>query len=143
MTVIPQVVAALSIDQRLHLCLFGVAVPILHACRPTTTRRVVAARSRGCPRAREYAANTRSGHAIRVSVYMQALTRYGASGPEEMKPVGETAYVAQVTETTVPQVATGIVGHADLRLGTAVRDVLEAHLQASHGRVPGVRDLTT
>ena len=38
----------------------------------------------------EYGADTRSGHAIRASVYMQALTRYRASGPEELKPVGET-----------------------------------------------------
>ena len=91
----------------------------------------------------EYGADTRSGHAIRASVYMQALTRYRASGPNELKPVGETEYVAQVTATTVQQVAAGIVGYADLRLGRAVRDVLEAHLEAGRGRFRGVRHLTT
>lgn len=90
----------------------------------------------------EYAADIRSGHAVRASVYMQALTRYRASGLEEL-PVGETEYVAQVTGTTVPQVASGIVGYADLRLGGAVRDVLEAHLEAGRGRFRGVRHLTT
>jgi predicted TIM-barrel fold metal-dependent hydrolase len=91
----------------------------------------------------EYEVDTRSGHAIRASVYMQALTRYRASGPEELKPVGETEYVAQATANTVPQVAAGIVGYADLRLGRAVRDVLEAHLEAGRGRFRGVRHLTT
>jgi predicted TIM-barrel fold metal-dependent hydrolase len=91
----------------------------------------------------EYVADTRSGHAVRASVYMQALTRYRASGPEELKPVGETEYVAEVTATADPQVAAGIVGFADLRLGDAARDVLEAHLEAGRGRVRGVRHLTT
>jgi L-fuconolactonase len=91
----------------------------------------------------EYGADTRSGHAIRASVYMQALTRYRATGPEPLKPVGETEYVANVTEGAVPQLAAGIVGHADLRLGGAVREVLEAHLEAGRGRFRGVRHLTT
>jgi predicted TIM-barrel fold metal-dependent hydrolase len=91
----------------------------------------------------EYVADTRSGHAVRASVYMQALTRYRASGPEELKPVGETEYVAEVTATADPQVAAGIVGFADLRLGDAARDVLEAHLEAGRGRFRGVRHLTT
>ncbi len=91
----------------------------------------------------EYSADAGSGHAIRASVYMQALTRYRTSGPEELKPVGETEYVAQATENTVPQLAAGIVGYADLRLGSAVREVLEAHLEAGRGRFRGVRHLTT
>lgn len=91
----------------------------------------------------DYLADARSGHAVRASVYMQALTRYRPDGPESMKPVGETEYIAEVTEGSHPQVAAGIVGHADLRLGAAVRDVLEAHLEAGRGRFRGVRHLTT
>ena len=91
----------------------------------------------------DYKADARSGHAVCASVYMQALTRYRASGLEELKPVGETEYVAQVTEAALPRVAAGIVGYADLRLGSAVRDVLEAHLDAGRGRFRGVRHLTT
>jgi len=98
----------------------------------------------------DYAADIGSGHAIRASVYMQALTRYREQGPEAMKPVGETEYVARVTEPDAsnrpsrgPRVAAAIVGHADLRLGAAVRKVLEAHLEAGRGRFRGVRHLTT
>jgi L-fuconolactonase len=91
----------------------------------------------------DYLADARSGHAVRASVYMQALTRYRPDGPYSMKPVGETDYIAEVTEGSHPQVAAGIVGHADLRLGAAVRDVLEAHVDAGRGRLRGVRHLTT
>ena len=91
----------------------------------------------------EYGADIRSGHAVRASVYMQALTRYRRSGPEELKPVGETEYVAQATDTSVARVAAGIVGYADLRHGAAVRETLEAHVKAGLGRFRGVRHLTT
>ncbi|WP_175749583.1 amidohydrolase family protein [Burkholderia pyrrocinia] len=94
----------------------------------------------------DYLQDARSGHNIQASVYMQAQTRYRDSGPAELKPVGETAYVAGVTEPLQhgrPAVAKGIVGHADLRLGERGRDVLEAHLEAGRGRFRGVRHLTT
>ncbi|MCA3861265.1 MAG: amidohydrolase, partial [Burkholderia sp.] len=42
----------------------------------------------------DYLQDARSGHNIQASVYMQAQTRYRDSGPAELKPVGETAYVA-------------------------------------------------
>ena len=91
----------------------------------------------------DYLADARSGHAVRASVYMQALTRYRPDGPEPMKPVGETDYIAEVTKGSDPKVAAGIVGHADMRLGAPVRDVLEAHVEAGRGRFRGVRHLTT
>jgi L-fuconolactonase len=95
----------------------------------------------------DYAADARSGHAVRASVYMQALTRYRSAGPDALKPVGETEYVAAATASdsadSEARVAAGIVGYADLRLGAAVRDVLEAHLQAGRGRFRGIRHLTT
>ncbi|WP_061180393.1 amidohydrolase family protein [Caballeronia pedi] len=94
----------------------------------------------------EYLQDARSGHNITASVYMQALTRYRASGPEQLRPAGEIEYVAGVTaplQQGGPQVAKGIVGYADLRRGAAVRDVLEAELQAGDGRLRGVRHLVT
>jgi predicted TIM-barrel fold metal-dependent hydrolase len=39
-------------------------------------------------------------------------------------------------------VCAGIVGHADLRLGTAVRPVLEAHVRAGGGRFRGIRHIS-
>ena len=61
-----------------------------------------------------------------------------------MRAVGEIDYVAEATasfQNGMPQVAKGIVGYADLRRGAAVRDVLEAELEASYGRLRGVRHL--
>ena len=93
----------------------------------------------------EYRADAGSGHKVRASVYMQALTRYRADGPQAMKPVGETDYVLAATEGKgggLTKIAQGIVGYANLRLGAAVRDVLEAHVQAGKGRFRGIRHLT-
>ncbi|SEK05948.1 Predicted metal-dependent hydrolase, TIM-barrel fold [Paraburkholderia diazotrophica] len=94
----------------------------------------------------EYLEDARSGHNITASVYMQALTRYRKDGSEPMRPVGEIEYVVGATaplQKGRPQVAKGIVGYADLRRGTAVREVLEAELQAGAGRLRGVRHLVT
>jgi predicted TIM-barrel fold metal-dependent hydrolase len=92
----------------------------------------------------DYQADATSGHAVRASVYMQALTRYRTSGPGAHRPVGETAYVVDATRADAsPAIAAGIVGHADLRLGTAVREVLDAHVAGGRGRFRGIRHLTT
>ena len=40
------------------------------------------------------------------------------------------------------QICAGIVGHADLRLGARVRDVLEAHIRAGGNRFRGIRHIT-
>lgn len=94
----------------------------------------------------EYLEDARSGHNITASVYMQALTRYRKTGPEELHPVGEVEYVANVTkplQAGKPQVAKAMVGYADLRRGAAVREVFEAELEAGDGRFRGVRHLVT
>ncbi|WP_029970686.1 amidohydrolase family protein [Paraburkholderia graminis] len=94
----------------------------------------------------DYLADARSGHNITASVFMQGLTRYRQSGPEELRPVGETEYVANAVAALPagsPQVARGIVGYADLRRGAAVQSVLDAHIEAGKGRFRGVRHLVT
>jgi len=51
---------------------------------------------------------------------------YRADGPPEMKPIGETEFVQGIAAQSASgqygtmRVATGIVSHADLRLGTKV-----------------------
>lgn len=96
----------------------------------------------------DFVEDATSGHAVGASVYMQALTRYRTGGPDALKPVGETDYVAQATQSaqgtdSALRVAAGIVGHADLRLDpAAVREVLEAHIEAGRGRFRGIRHLT-
>jgi predicted TIM-barrel fold metal-dependent hydrolase len=70
---------------------------------------------------------------------------YRAHGPKEMRPVGETEFVAGVAAMSASgqygstQVAAGIVGFADLTLGDRVEPVLEAHVRAGGGRFRGVR----
>lgn len=88
-----------------------------------------------------------STHNIVGSVYMQALTHYRTSGPDYLKPVGETHYVEEVTEPlrkqNLPHVAAGIIGYADLRRGAKVHEVLVAHVEAGKGRFRGIRHSAT
>ena len=70
---------------------------------------------------------------------------YRASGPREMRPVGETEFVAGIGAMSdsggygKTRVAAGIVGYADLTKGDWVEPVLEAHIRAGGGRFRGVR----
>lgn len=65
-----------------------------------------------------------------------------------MRPVGETEFVQGVAAQSASgqygptQVAGGIVGFADLSLGEAVAEVLEAHFAASRNRFRGIRHAT-
>jgi L-fuconolactonase len=93
----------------------------------------------------EFTEDFSSGHHLIGTVYLQCHAKYHESGPEEMKPVGETAFAAQVGLTSdagqhgQARVCQGIVGAADLTLGDRLRPVLEAHLKAGQGRFRGVR----
>jgi L-fuconolactonase len=93
----------------------------------------------------EFAADICSGHNVRATVLVQARAMYRADGPEELKPVGETEFANAVAEQCASggygnlQVCAGIVGFADLTLGVAVRQVLEAHIAAGGGRFRGIR----
>jgi L-fuconolactonase len=92
----------------------------------------------------EFGADLASGHRIEATVFVQAHFGYRRSGPEEMKPVGETEAVVAMVESAPParragSIAAGIVGFADLTLGSRVEAVLEAHLAAGRGRFKGVR----
>jgi L-fuconolactonase len=93
-------------------------------------------------------ADTNTGHNIVATVFVQCRSMHRAGGPEEMKPVGETEFVNGVAAMSASggygktKVCAGIVGHADLRLGTRVRAVLEAHIRAGGGRFRGIRHIT-
>jgi predicted TIM-barrel fold metal-dependent hydrolase len=89
-----------------------------------------------------------SGHNIIATVFLQCRSMHRASGPEEMKPVGETEFVNGVAAMSASglyggtKICAGIVGHVDLRLGARARDVLEAHIRAGGGRFRGIRHIT-
>jgi len=64
-------------------------------------------------------------------------TQYHADGPEEMRPVGEVAFVEGLATESASgkyghtQVAAAIIGYADLKLGERVAPVLDAMQAAS------------
>jgi predicted TIM-barrel fold metal-dependent hydrolase len=76
---------------------------------------------------------------------MEARSMYREKGPEEMRPVGETEFangVAAMSATGIygkTRVAAGIVGHADLTLGSRVEPVLSALMRAGGERFRGIR----
>lgn len=95
--------------------------------------------------AAELAADTSRSHRVVQTVFVECLAGYREDGPEALRPVGETEFVAGEADTLDhaggPTIA-GIVGFADLRLGAAVDEVLAAHEAASGGRFRGVRHAT-
>ena len=93
----------------------------------------------------ELLADLGSGHNVVATVFLECHAMYRADGPEAMRPVGETEFVAGIAAMSdsgrygATRVAAGIVGFADLSLGDRVEPVLEAHLRAGGGRFRGVR----
>ncbi|HEX6210272.1 MAG TPA: amidohydrolase family protein [Methylomirabilota bacterium] len=93
----------------------------------------------------ELLADLGTGHNVVATVFLECHAMYRARGPAEMRPVGETEFVAGVAAMSdsglygPTRVAAGIVGFADLTLGDRVEPVLEAHLHAGGGRFRGVR----
>ena len=88
-----------------------------------------------------------AGHTIAATVFLQCAWAYRTEGPEALRPVGETEFVAGVADEAArrgctTRVCAGIVGHADLTLGAQVDEVLKAHLAAAGGRFRGIRHLT-
>jgi predicted TIM-barrel fold metal-dependent hydrolase len=92
----------------------------------------------------ETVADLSTGHRVEATIHVEAHGHYRTEGPEHLRPVGETEYVAnaagQADRARCPtNVCAGIVGHADVMRGAAVEDVLGAHLEAGQGRFRGIR----
>ena len=91
------------------------------------------------------AADINSGHNVRSTVFVEARSSYRTDGPEEMRSVGEVEFVQAIADAGATgqygpgKPAHGIVGRADLKLGEAVRPVLEALQEASPNRFRGIR----
>jgi predicted TIM-barrel fold metal-dependent hydrolase len=83
-----------------------------------------------------------AGHNVEKTVYLQCGEHYRESGPEPLRPVGETEWVDRIAmeaEKTPGFRIGAMVGTTDLRLGGAVEEVLHAH-QAASPLFRGVRD---
>ncbi|HJL76739.1 MAG TPA: amidohydrolase family protein [Acidimicrobiales bacterium] len=87
-------------------------------------------------------ADTGSGHRVEATVFVECGAQYRTDGPEELRPVGETEFVAAIaadSEVGPGSRIAGIVAHADLTLGDAVEEVLAAHEEAGRGLFRGIR----
>jgi L-fuconolactonase len=89
----------------------------------------------------EFLADVGSGHNVVSTVYIECHSHYRTDGPEEMRPVGEVEFVADIAarNESACNVAAGIVGFADLTLGDRLEPVLEALIEAGQGRFRGIR----
>jgi len=86
-----------------------------------------------------------AGHNVRSTVFIECRSMYRPSGPSEMRPVGEVEFVQGLAAASASglyghgRAAAGIIGYADLKLGEAVKPVLEALQAASPNRFRGIR----
>ena len=88
--------------------------------------------------------DTGSGHKIEKTVFIECRASYRETGPDYLKPVGETEFVADIAKQSAVAesaraVISGIVSHADLTLGDRLDDVLDAHEEAGQGLFRGIR----
>lgn len=96
----------------------------------------------------DFLADTRSGHRITGSVFIQCRSMYRQDAEPALGPVGETEFANGIAAQSASglygplRACAGIVGFADLALGDAVGEVLRAHLRAAPERFKGVRNMT-
>ena len=83
-------------------------------------------------------ADVRAGHRVEATVFMECHAEYRREGPPEMRPIGESEFVAAAAQQSDGLIA-AMVGYADLR-APGLDDVLDAHVEASNGMFRGVRD---
>lgn len=94
----------------------------------------------------DFQADRRLGHNIVGAVYVECNAYYRADGPVPLRPVNETLFInaenERLARAGAAPLCEAIIGHANLSLGRAVGDVLDAHLDASPLRFRGIRHST-
>ena len=87
--------------------------------------------------------DTESGHNIVKTLFMECRSEYFAEGPEHLKVVGETEFVAASAKKSQNQgkaEIAGIISHTDLTQSEAIlHEVLNAHETAGLGLFRGIR----
>ncbi|MFT7602271.1 MAG: L-fuconolactonase [Acidimicrobiales bacterium] len=87
--------------------------------------------------------DTDAGHNVVETVFIDCGANYRTEGPVHLQPVGETEYIigrAEASDSSPGARISAIVSRADLTLGSAVAEVLEAHIEAGRGRFRGIRN---
>ena len=78
-------------------------------------------------------------------MFIEARSEYRTDGPEEMRSVGEVEFIQSIADESATgrygeaRAAAAIIGRTDLKMGDAVRPVLEALQAASPNRFRGIR----
>ena len=86
-----------------------------------------------------------SGHNVVSTVYAQCHSMYRQDGPEELRSLGETEFVAGCAAMGASgafgktRICEAMFGEVDLTLGERARGIFEQHLDRSGGRFRGVR----
>ena len=86
-----------------------------------------------------------SGHNVVSTVFLEARSMYSADADEGLRSVGEIEFVQGLAAASASgtygtsRAAAGIMGHADLKLGSDVKPILEALQAASPNRFRGIR----
>lgn len=96
----------------------------------------------------ELAADLCAGHNVIATVYMECTEAYRKDGPERLRSLGETEFVADFARAAAngpaskKGVCKGIVGRADLMEGASVEEVLLMHQEVGQGLWRGIRQST-
>ncbi len=87
-------------------------------------------------------ADTGDGHNVVATVFLECGSKYRNDGPEELRCIGETEYVAGIAGASIQDAnratIAAIVARADLRLEN-LDEVLDAHVEAGEGLFRGIR----
>ncbi|MBI2736644.1 MAG: amidohydrolase family protein [Rhodospirillales bacterium] len=90
-------------------------------------------------------ADTRSGHNIVATVFVDCRSMYRKHAPKELRCIGETEFANGVAAMSASglygnlRACAAIVSHVDLRLGAGAGAVFDAQIAAGNGRFAGIR----
>ena len=86
--------------------------------------------------------DTQSGHNVTQTVFMECGSDYLSDGPEHLRPVGETLYIARAAAESAKDKSkatiSALVAHADL-YHPDLDAILDAHEAAANGLFRGIR----
>jgi L-fuconolactonase len=90
-------------------------------------------------------ADTKTGHNIVATVFVDCHSMYRKEGPAELRCTGETEFANGVAAMSASglygnlRACAGIISHVDLRLGSKAGAVFDAQIAAGNGRFKGIR----
>jgi len=97
----------------------------------------------------DLAVDLRGGHRVIGTIYIEAYgARWRTDGPLHLRTVGETETIVPICAQPLAlphgacATAAAIVAFADMTLGEAVEEVVDAHAVAAQGRLRGIRHRT-